>query len=249
MSLRGEMGGDGVEDEVQDELQRRIVVEVATGADGTLEVGEATGGQLLLDIGGDRLARLPDGHAGAPPHPLLRQLPQDETDDEEVHHGPDRALVWMSTPKPLIAAAVSSSWRRKFGPSGGVPQATEASHGWQDSVRQRERPEGGVVLVLAGVSTKTLHARHDDLDELPLGEVTAHFAGAPAGLELAVRDSRWPLGEELTGALHGGSRQDPADLRMQSPVVPPSASRPDRGRSGLRQPSHRRTASARAAAR
>src|SRR5512132_1641633 len=91
-SLLGELGGDGVEEEVQDELERRVAVLLAATGIGPLEVGVAAGGQLLLDVGGDRRQPLLSGHAGAPLDLLLGQLALDEPDDEEVHRRPDRPL-------------------------------------------------------------------------------------------------------------------------------------------------------------
>src|SRR4029453_14441078 len=72
--LLGELGGDGVEDEGQDELEGRVVVHVGTAADGSLEVGVAAGGQLLLDVGGDLGPPFLDGHAGALLELVLGQL-------------------------------------------------------------------------------------------------------------------------------------------------------------------------------
>ena len=77
-----------------------MVVQIATARDGPLEVGVAAGGELLLDVGGDRRPPLRDGHARAPLDlPLGRTIPT--------------SLLWTAGNLVVFAPLAVRAYRRQ----------------------------------------------------------------------------------------------------------------------------------------
>src|SRR4029450_1252364 len=140
--------------------------------------------------------------------------------------------VCRSTPRRLMAAAVSSSWRREFGPSGGVPKATDASQGGRAKGTRcqpwgaKEHPAGAprepgqvrppVARRLQGVLAGDLVAHQ--LDELVLAThppVERHGPGAGRVGDAA-------HGEGVQALVVGDGDRGPDDLLAIKAAGPPA---------------------------